>query len=70
MFNFELADESIRLSNREILIECFALILLSQGSVVLENALVRAELVRGGLVRSLVHKASGRYYRELLCKDT
>jgi len=32
----------------------------SQGSVVLENALVRAEFVRGGLVRSLVHKASGR----------
>ncbi|XP_078370059.1 alpha-mannosidase 2C1-like isoform X2 [Oculina patagonica] len=31
-----------------------------QGSVVLENALVRAEVVRGGLVRSLVHKASGR----------
>ena len=32
-----------------------------QGSVVMENAWVRVELVRGGLVRSLVHKASGRY---------
>ena len=27
----------------------------------MENALVRVELVRGGLVRSLIHKASGRY---------
>jgi len=32
----------------------------TEGSIVLENAWVRAELVRGGLVRSLVHKASGR----------
>ncbi|CAH3126967.1 unnamed protein product [Porites lobata] len=31
-----------------------------QDSVVMENALVRVELVRGGLVRSLIHKASGR----------
>ncbi|PFX33378.1 Alpha-mannosidase 2C1 [Stylophora pistillata] len=32
----------------------------TQGSFTLENALIRVELVRGGLVRSLVHKASGR----------
>nr|XP_058950702.1 alpha-mannosidase 2C1-like [Pocillopora verrucosa] len=32
----------------------------TQGSVTLENNLIRVELVRGGLVRSLVHKASGR----------
>lgn len=31
-----------------------------QGSFVLENGFMRVELVRGGLVRSLVHKASGR----------
>ncbi|XP_015750307.1 PREDICTED: alpha-mannosidase 2C1-like, partial [Acropora digitifera] len=31
-----------------------------EGSVILENALLRVEIVRGGLVRSLIHKASGR----------
>lgn len=31
-----------------------------QGSVVMENTRVRVELVRGGLMRSLIHKASGR----------
>ena len=31
----------------------------------MENALVRVELVRGGLVRSLIHKASGRYLSHL-----
>ena len=31
----------------------------------MENALVRVELVRGGLVRSLIHNASGRYLSHL-----
>lgn len=38
-----------------------------EGSVILENALLRVEIVRGGLVRSLIHKASGRYGSHLLC---
>ncbi|XP_068702429.1 alpha-mannosidase 2C1-like [Montipora foliosa] len=47
-------------SRSELLQPVSLLIDKVQGSVVLENAFIRAELVTGGLVRSLIHKASGR----------
>lgn len=45
---------------KAVLFRFFYFMFQTQGSVTLENNLIRVELVRGGLVRSLVHKASGR----------
>lgn len=45
---------------KAVLFRFFYFMFQTQGSVTLENTLIRVELVRGGLVRSLVHKASGR----------